>query len=61
MICYKTFTTFIDVFYDSLSFFKANEILEDHLHLTPEARELAADEFMEGWEYYLKFRNKETK
>ena len=60
-VCYKTFTTFIDVFYDSLSFFKADEILEDHLHLTPEARELAADEFMEGWEYYLKFRNKETK
>lgn len=57
-VCYKTFTTFIDVFYDSLSYFAAEEILEDHIHLTPEARELAAEEFMEGWEYYLKFRNK---
>ena len=58
-VCYKTFTTFIDVFYDSLSYFVADEILEDHLHLTPEARELAADEFMEGWDYYLRFRNKQ--
>lgn len=57
-VCYKTFTTFIDVFYDSLSYFVADEILEDHIHLTKEARELAAEEFMEGWEYYLKFRNK---
>lgn len=60
-VCYKNFTTFIDVFYDSLSYFVADEILEDHLHLTPEARELAAEEFMEGWEYYLKFRNAEKK
>ncbi len=57
-VCYKTFTTFIDTFYDSLSYFAAEDILKDHIHLNEAARELAAEEFMEGWEYYLKFRNK---
>lgn len=58
-VCYNTFTTFIDTFYGSLSYFVADEILEDHIHLTPKARELAAEEFMEGFNYYLKFRNAE--
>ena len=58
-VCYKSFTTFIDIFYGSVSFFKAEELLEDHIHLTPEARELVAEEFMDGFNYYVKFRNKQ--
>ena len=57
-VCYKSFTTFIDTFYGSVSFFKAEELLKDHIHLTPEARELVAEEFMEGFNYYVKYRNK---
>ena len=58
-VCYKTFTTFIDTFYGSVNYYNAESLLKDHLHLTNEARELVAEEFMEGYEYYLKFRNKE--
>lgn len=57
-VCYKSFTTFIDTFYGSVSFFDAEELLEDHIHLTTEARELVAEEFMEGFNYYVKYRNK---
>lgn len=57
-VCYKTFTTFIDTFYGSVSFFTAENLLEDHIHLTPKARELVAEEFMEGFNYYVKHRNK---
>ena len=57
-VCYKMFATFIDVFYGSVSYSKADELLEDHIHLKPEARELVAEEFMEGYNYYLKYRNK---
>ncbi len=58
-VCYKSFTTFIDTFYGSVSFFTAENLLKDHIHLTPEARELVADEFMEGFNYYVKHRNGE--
>ena len=57
-VCYNTFTTFIDTFYGSVSFYKADELLKDHIHLKPEARELVAEEFMEGFNYYVKHRNK---
>ncbi len=57
-VCYKMFTTFIDTFYGSVSYFSAADLLKDHIHLTPEARELVADEFMEGFNYYVKYRNK---
>ena len=56
-VCYKSFTTFIDTFYGSVSYFTAENLLEDHIHLTPEARELVAEEFMEGFNYYVKHRN----
>ena len=59
-VCYKTFTTFIDTFYGSVNYYKADQLLKDHLHLTEEARELVAEEFMEGFEYYVKHRNKEA-
>ena len=58
-VCYKSLVSFIDTFYGSVSFFDAEELLEDHIHLTPEARERVAEEFMEGFDYYVKFRNKE--
>lgn len=58
-VCYTTFTTFIDTFYGSINYFDAEKLLEDHIHLTPAARELVAEEFMEGFDYYVKFRNKE--
>jgi len=57
-VCYNTFTTFIDTFYGSVNYFTAEKLLEDHIHLTPEARELVAEEYMEGFEYYVKHRNK---
>lgn len=57
-VCYKTFTTFIDTFYGSVSFFTAKDLLEDHIHLKPEARELVAEQFMDGFNYYVKYRNK---
>ncbi len=58
-VCYKAMVTFIDTFYGSVSFFTAADLLEDHIHLKPEARELVAEEFMEGFDYYVKFRNAE--
>ncbi len=58
-VCYKSLVTFIDTFYGSVSYFTADDLLEDHIHLTPEARELVAEEFMEGFDYYVKHRNKE--
>lgn len=57
-VCYTTFTTFIDTFYGSVNYFTAENLLEDHIHLTPKARELVAEEFMEGFNYYVKHRNK---
>lgn len=58
-VCYKTFTTFVDTFYGAVSYFTADELLEDHIHLTPHARELIVEEFMKGFDYYLKYRNKQ--
>lgn len=57
--CYNTFTTFLDTFYGSVSYFTADRLLEDHIHLSPEARELIAEDFMKGFNNYLKYRNKE--
>lgn len=57
--CYNTFTTFIDTFYGSVSYYTADTLLEDHIHLKPEARELIAEDFMKGFNNYLKYRNKE--
>lgn len=56
-VCYETFTTFIDVFYGAVSVDEADEYLIDNIHLTEAARELIADRFMTGYEYYLKRRN----
>lgn len=56
--CYNTYTTFIDTFYGSVSYYTADALLEDHIHLTDEARELIAKDFMRGFDYYLKYRNK---
>ena len=58
-VCYKSLVTFLDTFYGSVSYFTAPDLLEDHLHLSPEARELVAEQFMEGFNYYVKYRNKE--
>ncbi len=58
-VCYKSLVTFIDTFYGSVSYFTAEDLLEDHIHLTPEARELVAEQFMEGFDYYMKYRNKD--
>jgi len=58
-VCYKALVTFIDTFYGSVSYFTAPDLLEDHIHLKPEARELIADQFMEGFNYYVKYRNKD--
>lgn len=59
-VCYKTFTTFLDTFYGSVNYYTAEDLLEDHIHLSPEARELVAEQFMDGFNYYLKYRNKEN-
>lgn len=56
-VCYKMFASFVDNFYGSLSELDADVVLEDHLHLNSEGRQRAAEEFMEAYNYYLKFRN----
>lgn len=58
--CYNTYTTFIDTFYGSVSYYTADTLLEDHIHLTDQARELLAEDFMKGFNYYLKYRNKDN-
>ena len=56
-VCYKMFASFVDTFYGSLSEMDSDVVLKDHIHLTTEGRQRAAEEFMEAYEYYLKFRN----
>lgn len=56
-VCYKMFASFIDTFYGSLSELDAEKVLVDNIHLSSEGRQRAADEFMEAYNYYLKFRN----
>ena len=57
-VCYKMFSSFVDTFYGSLSELDSDVVLRDHIHLSSEGRQRAADEFMEAYEYYLKFRTK---
>ena len=57
-VCYKMFASFVDTFYGSLSELDSDAVLRDHIHLSSEGRQRAAEEFMEAYEYYLKFRNK---
>ncbi len=58
-VCYKMLVTFIDNFYGTLSELDTDEVLVDHIHLSSEGRKRAADGFMEAFDFYLKFRNKE--
>lgn len=58
-VCYKMFASFVDTFYGSLSELDTDITLKDHIHLTSEGRQRAADEFMEAYDHYLKFRNAE--
>lgn len=58
-VCYKMFASFVDTFYGSLSEMDSDVVLKDNIHLSSEGRQRAAEEFMEAYNYYLKFRNKE--
>lgn len=58
-VCYKMFASFVDTFYGSLSELDAEETLTDNIHLSSVGRQRAAEEFMDAYNYYLKFRNAE--
>lgn len=58
-VCYKMFASFVDTFYGSLSEMDTDVTLADNIHLSSEGRLRAAEEFMEAYNYYLKFRNAE--
>lgn len=58
-VCYKMFASFVDTFYGSLSELDSDQVLVDNIHLSSEGRQRAAEEFMEAYNYYLKFRNAE--
>ncbi len=60
-VAYNSFVTFIDNFYGAVTYFNAKDLLTDHIHLNVEGRKLVADRFMEGFDYYLKYRNKAEK
>lgn len=55
-VCYKMFASFVDTFYGSLSELDSKEVLVDNIHLSTEGRQRAAEEFMEAYNYFLKFR-----
>lgn len=57
-VCTQSIVTFLDNFYGTVTYYNADQYLTDHKHLTKEGRELVADKFMEGYNYYLRFRNK---
>lgn len=58
MACYDSLVSFVDNFYGSLSELDADVVLKDHLHLSVEGRNRAADAFTDAFNYYLKYRNK---
>ena len=57
-VCYKMFASFVDNFYGSLSELDADAVLEDHIHLSSEGRQRAAEGFMKAYDHYLKYRNR---
>ncbi len=56
-VCYTSYVSFVDTFYGAVSVEEAPDLLEDHIHLKPEARELLAEDFMRAFNFYLKGRN----
>ncbi len=56
-VCYTSYVSFVDTFYGAVSVAEADTLLEDHIHLKPEARELIAEDFMKAFDFYVKWRN----